>query len=1011
MPAITSVSYISPTTFHRVVFTVFALLVVASGLFIQPQTAAAVSLPRLQLNYKCGAVYGNFCLQATNIWLGASTNKNTYVQGETMTRTVVVSSDDAPQSGCITAKLGIDGINYQEFFTSGCLSRNSLPAGYEVTKTYKLPDTISVGTHTINFTGGTTDNKYSGDNSSATFNVVAAPVIQTYPTTSLSQSTATTQSGQAFTLAWSSSSVTSCSMCKTINGGSCTSVDCYNGSTNGSCSTAPTVAGTYQYKFWCGSSSGTVGPSKVDHQVVAAPSAPPSPTVNLYWSPSSVAYGGTSNIHWSTSNATYCEHSDPTLGINVGVSYSQSNSLWFNNEPGGWPYGNRTTNGETWTMRCWNGSTGPVTRQAVLSVTASAPTCSYAGPDGQTVTATSGIYNVRAYGVSPSVTSMYFPTWGDTGGQDDLIWYPGVNEGGGTWRGDINLGSHKSGNPEYGNFNVHVYMNAPGYTNVWCDTANFSRSLSGYTLTTVKSGTGTGTVTSSPAGISCGSTCSANYTSGTSVTLSATANADSTFTGWGGASSPTCVNATPGVTCTVTMNRNWGVGAAFARNGACAATHYSCSYGTSTNNVDGPSAWTWSCTAPYGGTTASCSEAKPTTGTLTVPASCIVAAGASTCTVSASWSTNNATGAYLWDRNVGSVLYTANNSTGSTVWVWGGPGGTNFDLKNGNGTILDSKNATGACATGSSWNPNSGKCVGNAPSGTISASPNPCIAALGASTCSTNLTWSTTNVSNPNVYSGYTGGTLSTAASGSNLPATTAILGTTFSVRNSTSVLNSVTVTGRCQSPYAYSGGVCIACGNGGCTGGPGGSPGSPNGGLTCINGMTPPSCTPPPPTATLFVNPSIIDNGQTSQLTWSSTNATSCTAFGGFSTGGATSNSTGVSTGALTTTQNYQMSCTGGGGTANSNIATVIVLQPDVTLSANPSRVHLGETTTISWSASQVNSCSISGPGLPPTSGLSGTRNIVIAEQSTYTITCQTNSSPITKTIIVNLIPSFQEF
>jgi hypothetical protein len=55
-----------------------------------------------------------------------------------------------------------------------------------------------------------------------------------------------------------------------------------------------------------------------------------------------------------------------------------------------------------------------------------------------------------------------------------------------------------------------------------------------YMLTANKSGTGSGKVTSSPAGINCGSDCSETYNAGTSVTLTATANTGSTFTGWSG---------------------------------------------------------------------------------------------------------------------------------------------------------------------------------------------------------------------------------------------------------------------------------------------------------------------------------------------------------------------------------------------------------------------------------------------------------------------------------------------
>ncbi|KJU82540.1 protein containing DUF1566, partial [Candidatus Magnetobacterium bavaricum] len=49
-----------------------------------------------------------------------------------------------------------------------------------------------------------------------------------------------------------------------------------------------------------------------------------------------------------------------------------------------------------------------------------------------------------------------------------------------------------------------------------------------------KAGTGSGTVTSSPAGINCGATCSFLFPQSTSVTLTPTADSGSTFTGWSG---------------------------------------------------------------------------------------------------------------------------------------------------------------------------------------------------------------------------------------------------------------------------------------------------------------------------------------------------------------------------------------------------------------------------------------------------------------------------------------------
>lgn len=60
-----------------------------------------------------------------------------------------------------------------------------------------------------------------------------------------------------------------------------------------------------------------------------------------------------------------------------------------------------------------------------------------------------------------------------------------------------------------------------------------------FALTLSKAGGGSGTVSSNPAGLNCGSTCSASFSSGASVILSATPDAGSTFAGWSGACSGT----------------------------------------------------------------------------------------------------------------------------------------------------------------------------------------------------------------------------------------------------------------------------------------------------------------------------------------------------------------------------------------------------------------------------------------------------------------------------------------
>ena len=77
-------------------------------------------------------------------------------------------------------------------------------------------------------------------------------------------------------------------------------------------------------------------------------------------------------------------------------------------------------------------------------------------------------------------------------------------------------------------------------------------------LTVAKAGTGSGTVTSNPAGISCGATCSAIYANGTTVTLTATPESGSSFSGWSGV----CA-ANASATCVVTMDSAQSITASF----------------------------------------------------------------------------------------------------------------------------------------------------------------------------------------------------------------------------------------------------------------------------------------------------------------------------------------------------------------------------------------------------------------------------------------------------------------
>lgn len=91
---------------------------------------------------------------------------------------------------------------------------------------------------------------------------------------------------------------------------------------------------------------------------------------------------------------------------------------------------------------------------------------------------------------------------------------------------------------------------------VW---ATFAKGGASYALNVYPQGTGSGKVTSVPAGIDCGANCVAYYPSGAVVTLAARADPGSAFHGWAG---PECSGTG---SCTVTLSKARQVWASFAK--------------------------------------------------------------------------------------------------------------------------------------------------------------------------------------------------------------------------------------------------------------------------------------------------------------------------------------------------------------------------------------------------------------------------------------------------------------
>ncbi len=140
----------------------------------------------------------------------------------------------------------------------------------------------------------------------------------------------------------------------------------------------------------------------------------------------------------------------------------------------------------------------------------------------------------------------------------------------------------------------------------------------------------------------------------------------------------------------------------------------------------------------------------------------------------------------------------------------------------------------------------------------------------------------------------------------------------------------------------------------------------------------------PPPPTVNIGANPAIIETGQSSILTWSSTNATNATIDNGI--GIVPVNGSITSHPSQTTT--YTITVTGLGGTATaSTIVTVVNPNvPKATISANPALVEAGQSSTLTWNSTNATSASIdNGIGTVP---VNGTIAISPSQTTTYTIT-----------------------
>ena len=163
-------------------------------------------------------------------------------------------------------------------------------------------------------------------------------------------------------------------------------------------------------------------------------------------------------------------------------------------------------------------------------------------------------------------------------------------------------------------------------------------------------------------------------------------------------------------------------------------------------------------------------------------------------------------------------------------------------------------------------------------------------------------------------------------------------------------------------------------------------------------------------PTASLAANPTSVPSGGTSTLTWSSTDATSCTASGTWSGTKATSGN--QSTGPLTASSDYFLTCndsSGGSGSASATVTVPGTPPPPpppppagVSLTASPIVVANGLSSTLSWSSTNATSCTASG-GWSGTKAPTGSESTSALTTTTlFNLTCGAGNASVIVSVLL---------
>jgi hypothetical protein len=771
------------------------------------------------------------------------------------------------------------------------------------------------------------------------------------PTVQLTLTPSSVTPGNSVLITWSTTNAESC----TATGG--TGTDGWSGSkavanSTGFRTSVINTVGEYNYDLTCTGTGGTTEQSALLNVSTAAPAA--APTVSFAAQPTLILPGQATSFTWTTNNATSC-----------AASGGSGADAWSGAEP--------TSSGGT--------SSGPIAAAGIYSYTL---TC--AGPGGSTAQSVTVVVSASPQPPSVSVSIQATPAIIVAGQSAALTWSSSNADSctaSGSWSGSealvgsaVSTGTLTAPGNTPTNYSYTLLCSvaggsASGTASVTVDPAPAAVTNFAASPTVISSGQTTSLTWATSAATSCaasGGTGSDGWSGSVAVASSGTSVGPITTagtyvyslicTGPGGTGAPQSVgvlvnpvapppasvasfSATPStISVGQSTDLTWSTNSATACTASGGAgSAWSGSVGTSGTafntgaiNSAGSYTFTLSCTGPGGAGNPSSVVVNVTNAPL--PAASITAFSVSPTSMSSgqaaslSWSTSNATsctgsgdtGTGVWNGAVGTA--SSGFSTGvlttpasySYTLTCTGPGGTSTPST----VIVNVSNAPPSAAVVSQF------------------TASPTTLSTGQATT---LAWSSTNA------------TSCTASGGSGADLWSGAMPTSSTGFSTGAIANTGTFT------YTLT-----------CTG-PGGSAGPSS---VVVSVTTPPAS---PATINAFTaTPSIIQAGQSATLAWSTTGASTCTATGGTGTDGWAGSqpvfSSGTSTGAISSagTYTYTLNCSGSGGASgpSSVIINVNSVPPPAasitSLSASPTSLVVGQSTSLAWSTSSATACTASG-------------------------------------------------